>query len=597
MSGACLLLAGVLGAGAIGASPQLEPVTASIVLARSAGAARPVAPTLAVGAVGRSVSACASAPASSPGSSVASAFASEPGASVGSAPGVGASTAGAGPVAGPRARVPSTLAAGAGPAAGVAAGPAPEELGARWGTEDREREYWRRVRLPIPEGLALEAGALTALDGGRLAVGTRHGEVLIVDGVDAAVPEPTYRVFASGLDEVLGLHPVEGGFLVTQSCELTRVTDSRGDGRADRFDAVSNLWGYRNYHEYAFSTPPDERGSVFVALGLSHSYRSEALFRGWVLEVTAEGETRPFASGLRSPGGIGFDEHGQLFYIESQGPWNSSCSLKAVTRDSFHGHPASRRWYEFAPELGDAPEEPVSGGRLADEAARIPELTPYAIVFPYVRMGRSIMGFAVDDTKGAFGPFAGQLFLADFSLSVILRATTEQVDGVWQGACYPFREGLSTGLLDLAFTEGGRLVTGGTNRGWPVRGTEPYALERLEWTGRTPFEVERITITPDGFRLAFTRPVDRERAAEPDRYRLGTFTHIYHGAYGGPEVDRTAPRVVEVEVDRDGLGVRLVLDALRPGHVHEFDLDLVAEDGEALLHRHAFYTVNAVPRR
>ena len=31
------------------------------------------------------------------------------------------------------------------------------------------------------------------------------------------------------------------------------------------------------------------------------------------------------------------------------------------------------------------------------------------------------------------------------------------------------------------------------------------------------------------------------------------------------------------------------------GHCHELDLDLVAADGEPLLHRHAYYTVNAIP--
>ena len=51
----------------------------------------------------------------------------------------------------------------------------------------------------------------------------------------------------------------------------------------------------------------------------------------------------PFASGLRDPGGIGLDEHGALFYVESQGPWNCSCSLKAVSQNSFHGHPAQFR--------------------------------------------------------------------------------------------------------------------------------------------------------------------------------------------------------------------------------------------------------------
>ena len=57
------------------------------------------------------------------------------------------------------------------------------------------------------------------------------------------------------------------------------------------------------------------------------------------------------------------------------------------------------------------------------------------------------------------------LQLGDFTLSLIMRATTEQVNGVWQGACYPFREGLSTGILDVHFTPDGNLLSGGTNRG------------------------------------------------------------------------------------------------------------------------------------
>ncbi len=43
-------------------------------------------------------------------------------------------------------------------------------------------------------------------------------------------------------------------------------------------------------------------------------------------ESRTDGRTTAFASGLRSPGGIGFDEHDALFYVESQGPWNCSCS-------------------------------------------------------------------------------------------------------------------------------------------------------------------------------------------------------------------------------------------------------------------------------
>ena len=473
---------------------------------------------------------------------------------------------------------------------------APEDLGSRWGTESKERKYYRLTSLPIPEPLVVEAGAFTHLDDGRIAIGTRHGDIYLASGVDAAKPEPRYELFASGLDEIFGLSPIPGGLLVTQSCELTRVTDSDRDGRADQFDTVSADWGYENYHEYAFGSEPDANGNVHVALGLSMSYHSRALFRGWVLRVAPDGQTTPIASGLRSPGGIGTNRAGQLFFTESQGPWNSSCSLKAITEGSFHGHPASYNWYPFAPNLDGAPLEPESGTRIVTESERIPELTPYAVVFPYIRMGRSIMGFEVDSTGGDFGPFQDQLFLGDFSLSVILRATTERVNGVWQGACYPFREGLSTGILDVHFTPGGNLIAGGTNRGWPVRGLEPFALERLEWTGETPFEIERISIMPDGFDVRFTLPVDPESVQRAETWKMGSFTHIYHGAYGGPEVDRETPRVTSITASDDGRSARITLDSMRRGHVYEFDLvELRSAEGEALLHRDAYYTVNEIP--
>ena len=65
---------------------------------------------------------------------------------------------------------------------------------------------------------------------------------------------------------------------MTHSAELTRVRDTNGDGRADRFETVSDAWGYRNYHEYAFGSKFDAQGNLYVALGLSASYHSRALF-------------------------------------------------------------------------------------------------------------------------------------------------------------------------------------------------------------------------------------------------------------------------------------------------------------------------------
>jgi hypothetical protein len=471
-----------------------------------------------------------------------------------------------------------------------------EEVGEWWGTAERERAYYRITEIPIPKDLVVEAGAFVTLPDRRIAIGTRRGDLFLSSGIDRRKPNPTFELFASGLDEIFGLAYKDDAFYVTQSCELTRVTDRNGDGRADKFETISDGWGYGNYHEYAFGSKFDPKGNLYVALGLSNSYHSRALFRGWAMKITPNGKTIPIASGLRSPGGIGPNEHGALFYIESQGPWNSSCSLKFLKEGGFMGHPVSFNWYEYAKNLNGPPKNPESGGRIVTEKKKVKELVPYAVIFPYIRMGRSISGFVVNRTKGKFGPFENQIFIGDYTQSIVMRATTEKINGVWQGACYPFREGFSTGILNLQFTPEGNLLSGGTNRGWPVRGRKSFALERIDWTGKMPFEIKQVSIAPEGFSIAFTKPVNRSSGKDPRNYRLSTFTHIYHGGYGGPEVDQTAPVVKSVTLSKDGKLANLKVSDVVAGHVYEFDLNALRDlEGDSLLHRHAYYTVNEIP--
>ncbi len=479
-----------------------------------------------------------------------------------------------------------------------------QELGDAWGTGPTESEYYRIVDLPIPDELRLEASSMCLLPDdsglpGQLAIGTRRGEILIVDGAFDELPDLRFHRFAAGLDEVFGLGWRDGSFWATQQSEVSRITDTDGDQRADRFDTLSDVWGFEHYHEFSWGSAPDERGDVWVVLGLSESYHYKADYRGWAFRISPDGTTTPIASGVRSAGGVAPNEHGVMFYVESQGPWNGACSLKHLKPGSFVGHPIAFGGYDLplGKQLGERPMEPEPRSRLIAEADRIPELVPYAVIFPYRRMGQSVTAFRPDRSGGRFGPFQDQLFVSDYSLSILMRATTEEVNGVWQGACYPFREGLSTGLLSLAISPNGYLVTGGTNRGWPVRGNKQFVLQRVEWTGKTPFDLHDISIRPWGFALTFTEVVDREIAMDLANYRLGTFCHIYRPGYGSPEVDQTTPTVTKVDVTRSGRTVHLFVDGMVRGHVHEFTLgDLKSQSRQDLLHHHAYYTVNEIPR-
>lgn len=472
-----------------------------------------------------------------------------------------------------------------------------ERLGDFWNTTEAEAKSYPVVDIPIPDDLVIEASSFELLPDGRLAIGTRRGDIYLADGAFEENPNPSYQLFASGLDEVTSLAYRDGSFYVTQQTEVTRITDDNDDGRADQFQTLSDVWGFRNYHEFSFGSKPDPDGNIWVALCLSKSYESLEKFRGWALKVTPDGQTIPVASGIRSPCGVGTNSAGVMFYSESQGPWNGSGSLKHLKQGGFMGHPASFNWYPEAPNMGGAPVVPNSRSRLEIERKRVKELVPYAVVFPYRRMGQQLSGFVVDNTRGKFGPFADQIFIADYTLGIVMRVTTEEVNGVWQGACYPFREGMGTGVLSLAFGPDGKLMTGGTNRGWPVRGIRPFALQRIEWNGRTPFELKEINALNDGFRLTFTQPLNVSGASDPDAYVLETFTHIYQGGYGSPEVDQTKPTVTSATLSDDGYSVRLKVDGLVQGHVHDFGLEaLRSSDGESLVHPMAYYTLNEIPK-
>lgn len=472
-----------------------------------------------------------------------------------------------------------------------------EELGGMWGTAAEEAKYYPIVNVPIPPTVPMRPGGFEILPDGRLAVGTRRGDIYFIKGAFDSPPLPEYHLFASGQDEIFSLAWKDGAMTTTSFAEVTRISDVDGDGAADRYDTLTNNWGYAEGHEFAFASKHDPEGNIWVALGLSGSYESNNLFRGWAVKVTPDGRMIPVCSGLRSPGGVGANAQGAMFAVESQGPWNGSCSLKHLKPGGFLGHPASYNWYPFAPGLQE-PVKPNSDSRIHIERKRVKELVPPAVRFPYIKMGRSISGFRLNQTGGKFGPFENQIFLGDYTLSIILRATTEEINGVWQGACYPFREGLATGIMNVEFTPKGQLIAGGftTNLQWPVRGAEPYAIQRIDWTGVTPFEVREINIKRDGFLLTFTKPVDPETAANVGSYDITTYTHIYHAGYGSPEVDHTTPRVTKAVPAPDGLSVRVHLEKIEEGHIHDFTLaGLKSGSGEPLLHAKAYYTVNEIP--
>lgn len=463
-----------------------------------------------------------------------------------------------------------------------------------------EADYYTITPLPIPEGVVLEAGALEWMPDGKLAASTRRGEIWMIENPLADDPaQAHFRRFASGLHEVLGLAQRDGWLYVVQRPEVSRLKDTDGDGQADLFETVCDGWDITgDYHEYAFGSKFDRDGNLWVVLCLTGSFNSNTRFRGWAVRITPEGKLIPTCSGVRSPGGIGTNAEGEMFYTDNQGPWNGACKLQHLVPGRFVGHPAGNRWYDLAPELGPKPAEPTSGSRMMVEAKKIPQLLPPAVYFPYPKMGNSSSGILADMSGGKFGPFSRQLFVGDQSQSFISRVVLEKVDGNYQGACIPFRSGFSCGCLAMVQAPDGSMLVEGTSRGWGSRGGKPYSLERLRWTGRTPFEIDEVHARPDGFELSFTEPVDRSTAGDPKSYNMRTHTYIYQASYGSPEVDETTPAIERATVSDDGKSVRIYVNSLAEGHVHELHLPGIRSAGSSLplLHDVLYYTLNYMPK-
>ena len=242
--------------------------------------------------------------------------------------------------------------------------------------------------------------------------------------------------------------------------------------------------------------------------------------------------------------------------------------------------------------------ETVDNGQpLYDAAKTIKEIKLPAVWFPHGLMGISTADVLQDTTGGAFGPFSGQYFVTDQGHSKVMRMTLEKVDGKYQGACYPFREGWASGLLRVRWGVDGSMFGGMTSRGWASTGKDLYALQRMIWTGKTPFEMKNVAAKSDGFEIEFTMPVDKTAAQNAANYEFSSFTYKYHHNYGSPIINQGGCPLVGIIVSEDGLRVRVVLDSVREGYIHEVKLkDLKAADGTRLLHNFAYYTMNNIPK-
>ena len=120
--------------------------------------------------------------------------------------------------------------------------------------------------IPGPEGAVIEAGGLDHWPDGTLLVSTRRGDVW-------ALRDGKWSHFASGLLEPMGLCAGETGeVIVTQTPEVTRLRDTDGDLRADRYETLSAAWEMPGATtDFVYGLRRDAKGNLYGTTHTTHA--------------------------------------------------------------------------------------------------------------------------------------------------------------------------------------------------------------------------------------------------------------------------------------------------------------------------------------
>jgi hypothetical protein len=453
-----------------------------------------------------------------------------------------------------------------------------------------------------------EATGIAVAENGTIVVATRTAGIW-------RIRDNKWSLFAEGTYECLGvlIEDRKGDTIVImQKPELTRVTDSNQDGRADTFETLCDDFGFHgNYHEFAHGPTRDKEGNYYFALNLSHggsqrtNWRaggpymgSMGGYRGWACRVTKKGKFEPFANGLRSPAGIGTDPDGRIWYAENQGEYVGSSKVVPLEQGKFYGHISGL----ITLPGGMNPESPELNfdhwkGKIRKGA----------VWLPHGKVANSPGHPAWDTTRGKFGVYQGQMFMGDQTMSNLFRVVLERVKGIDQGSVTGFARFFASGVMRPAFLKDGSLLLGQTGRGWGAWGGNQGSLQRIIYDGKTvSAAIHHASSDRKGFRLHFTQAIRSDTSDDElaKRFSIRSWFYTNTSRYGSPQHDQRDDIVERVERSADGKSALMVIKDFGAGdkwldRIYEIQVGNTADglfgDAPAPTGLKTYFTLRVIP--
>lgn len=410
-------------------------------------------------------------------------------------------------------------------------------------------------------------GGIDFFPNGDIAVATVHGDVWRVHGVDHNLRELSWKRFATGLFQPLGLKIVDGQVHVLGRDQITRLIDLDDDGEADEYQ---NFFGgaltSEGGHDYVAGLETDRAGNFYFL----HATQG-------LLKVDRHGkELSVVATGLRNPVGLSVGPDDTITAAPQEGEWTPASNLIQVKPGGHYGY--------LGPRV--TPDRPLG----------------YDLPLCWIpRMTDNSSGGQVWVTSDRWGPLQGQLLHLSFGKCRLLVALREPIVGNEQGGDpHGGHSGVQGGVFDFPwqFDSGlmrgrfspldGQLYLAGL-KGWVTSAVQDGCLQRVRYTGQSVDLPEAVRTYPNGLAVRFTTPLDADAAEDPDVYRLEGWNYRYSKDYGSPDLKLSDPlaeghdewTVRSATLQEDGRTVFLEIPGLIPMHQLRIEYELVNQSGRA----------------
>ena len=422
--------------------------------------------------------------------------------------------------------------------------------------------------VPNPWNSKTFFGGFDFLPDGRAAIACFHGDVWIVGGLNDPQGKLTWKRFATGMFQPLGLKVVDGQIYVTCRDQLTRLHDLNGDGEADFYECFNNDTVVTpNYHEFNLDLHTDKAGNFFYAKGAPWPPNVQSPHQGTMLKVSKDGSKLDvFATGLRAPNGSGLGPNGWLTVSDNQGHYMPASKLNLIREGGFYGMRQAAH--------GKAP--PDDNIHAYDQP----------MCWLPMSMDNSSGGQAwVEGTK--WGPFNGQMLFMSYGKGTLFAVMPQEVDGTVQAGMVQFPLKFPSGTMRGRFSpKDGQLYTTGL-RGWQTAGVRDGGFSRVRYTGAPVRMPQALHVSKDGVRITFTAPLDEASAKDIGNWNVELWNYIYSGGYGSPEVSTKDAKVKQhdklevtsVMLSADKKTVTLKLSELTPAMQMKIKFNLKAADG------------------